>query len=85
MKRKRVIREETTPKSSNKRHDENSKYIFTQTFPVIGEVPIAFFIPESKSRDKLKKLIEDHGGIILNTFEPYMYQIKIEKETKKSK
>lgn len=48
------------------------------------EVPIAFYIPECKSRDKYKQLIEDNGGIVINTLEPFMYQIKIEGEKSKN-
>ena len=34
--------------------------------PVIGEVPLMFYIPEcGEFYDKLKVLIEDHGGLVV--------------------
>lgn len=80
-----MARREHTPKAKSPQDDESLSKVFTQSFPIVGEVPIAFYIPDSKSKPKLQKLIEDHGGIVINSFEPYMYQIKIERECKMSK
>lgn len=85
MKRKRVEKDPYTPKAKPMGDNSTNKLIFTQSFPIIGEVPISFFIPESKSKAKLQKLIEEHGGIVINAYEPFMYQIKIEKECRLSK
>ncbi|CAI2367981.1 unnamed protein product [Moneuplotes crassus] len=84
MRRSKTSRITMTPKSKSTKKKKNQR-IFYQTFPVVGEVPIAFYIPECKSREAYKKQIEDHGGIVINIFEPYMYQIKIERNKVKNK
>lgn len=56
--------------------------ILTQKFPVVGRVPISFYIPESKRKEQCKLIIEAHGGVVLDTFEPYMYQLRLENESK---
>ncbi len=78
MKRTRLSRFQRTPKGKSKTKEINKK-LFSQTFPIVGEVPIAFYIPECASRELYKKKIEKYGGIVINTFEPYMFQIRIER------
>lgn len=85
MKRRRMERNDFTPKAKPMEDCSPNKLIFTKTFPIIGEVPISFFIPESKSKAKLQKLIEEYGGIVINAYEPFTYQVKIEKECRLSK
>jgi hypothetical protein len=84
MKTRLSKRTHRSPVKHKKEPVSDNKSLFTQSFPIIGEVPIAFFIPECESKAKVKKLIEEHGGILINAYEPYMYQIKIDKENKKS-
>jgi len=54
--------------------------------PVIGEVPLMFYIPEcGEHYFNLKKLIEDHGGMVVEQHECYTFQIKPESAKLKMK
>lgn len=53
--------------------------IFARKFPIIGWVPIGFYIPDSKSKYDLRRLIEKHGGMVVK-YEAFCYQIKPQKE-----
>lgn len=42
--------------------------------PVIGEVPLMFYVPEcGEPYEITKKLIEEHGGIVVDQHECYTY------------
>ena len=47
--------------------------------PIIGEVPMMFYIPKcGEAYDELKDLIEEHGGMVVDKHECFTYQIKPE-------
>jgi hypothetical protein len=46
MKRTQSSRIQTTPDSKQKQKGVINKRIFSQNFPIVGDVPIAFFIPD---------------------------------------
>eukprot|EP00347_Sterkiella_histriomuscorum_P011097 403373765 len=50
--------------------------IFSQHFPIIGKVPMCFFIPPCIQFEELKDLIVKNGGKVLDTSESFSYQIK---------
>ena len=58
--------------------EDNSK-VFARKFPVIGYVPIGFYIPDCTSKYELRRQIERHGGIVIK-YEAFCYQIKPQKE-----
>jgi hypothetical protein len=62
---------------------ENSR-IFARKFPLLGWVPIGFYIPDCPSKYDLRILIEKHGGIVIK-YEAFCYQIKPEKECNDSR
>lgn len=47
--------------------------------PIIGEVPMMFYIPKcGQAYNELKDLIEEHGGMVVEKHECFTYQIKPE-------
>ena len=47
--------------------------------PIIGEVPMMFYIPKcGKVYNDLKYMIEEHGGMVVDQHECFTYQIKPE-------
>lgn len=64
----------TTPEAN--RQKVQLKDLFKMDIKGVGEVPMMFYIPDIRARDKLRPLIEEHGGIIVNQYEAYVYQIK---------
>ena len=44
-------------------HDDSK--IFARNFPVLGWVPIGFYIPDCPGKYDLRRLIEKHGGIVI--------------------
>jgi len=66
----------TTPETKNKKKNNQ---IFVRTLPVIGEVPMLFYVPPSKEADKLREQIEKYGGKVVDLYEAYVYQIKVAK------
>ena len=52
-----------------------AKEIFVEEFPVIGKVPMHFYLPHSCERSDLKALIERHGGAVTEIHECFTYQI----------
>ena len=48
---------------------------FTEEFPLIGQVPMQFYLPQSDDYHKLKQLIEKHGGRVTNLHECFTYQV----------
>ena len=49
--------------------------IFVETLPVIGIVPMTFYLPQSRDYNDLKILIEKHGGLVSDFHECFTYQI----------
>lgn len=45
-------------------------------YPVIGIIPMMFFLPDSKEAKPIKKLIEQHGGVVIEYYEVFTHQIK---------
>eukprot|EP00347_Sterkiella_histriomuscorum_P019406 403341744 len=39
--------------------------LFTEQLPVLGQVPLMFYIPKSRGAGKLKSLIHQYGGIVI--------------------
>ncbi|CAI2365969.1 unnamed protein product [Moneuplotes crassus] len=60
-------------------HQPSYTRIFARKFPIIGWVPIGFYIPDCTSKYDLRRLIEKHGGIVVK-YEAFCYQIKPQKE-----
>ena len=42
-------------------------------------------MPECKSRDKIKEMIEDYGGICYDKYEAYTFEVKPDKEAESAK
>jgi hypothetical protein len=42
----------------------------------IGDIPMMFYIPDQRARDKITEKIEQHGGIVVDHYDAYVYQIK---------
>ena len=54
------------------------KAIFIETIPIIGEVPMVFFIPENiiggdDEKHKLRSVIEKYGGVLSEFHECFTY------------
>ena len=49
--------------------------IFVEEYPIIGKVPIVFYLPPSKEKMDLKQTIERYGGIVSEIHECFTYQI----------
>lgn len=49
--------------------------IFIEDLPVIGNVPMTFYLPPSPERSDMKALIEQHGGLVSSLHECFSYQI----------
>ena len=50
--------------------------LFTEVIPVIGRVPILFYVPEcTPSCARIRRMIEQHGGLIIYIPECCCYQI----------
>jgi hypothetical protein len=47
--------------------------IFTEEIPIIGKVPIIFFVPDCSERNDLTKLITSHGGMVSALHESFTY------------
>ena len=71
--------------SNSEDYENGENRIFSKNFPVLGWVPIGFFIPDCPSKYELRKLIEKHGGIVIKKYEAFTYQIKPEKECNDSR
>jgi hypothetical protein len=56
----------------------NPKPIFIEKIPIIGEVPMVFYLPDAKTDEgnRLKILIEKYGGITTDFHECFTYQIE---------
>lgn len=74
--------------SVNEIHSEadsiDESRIFARKFPILGWIPIGFYIPDCPSKYELRRLIEKHGGIVIK-YEAFTYQIKPEKECNDSR
>lgn len=56
--------------------DEDLSELFTETIPVIGKVPILFYVPDcTPSANRVRQMIELHGGVIIYIPECCCYQI----------
>ena len=49
--------------------------IFTEDLPVIGEVPMCFFIPDCPEKKDMEKYIVQHGGRVTDAHECFTRQI----------
>ena len=50
--------------------------LFVETLPIIGQVPMVFFIPKNdKEYADLKIMIERYGGMVTDIHECFTYQI----------
>lgn len=49
--------------------------IFVEDLPVIGKVPLVFYLPPSVERADTKALIEKYGGQVQDIHECFTYQI----------
>jgi hypothetical protein len=49
--------------------------IFVEEIPIIGKVPMCFYLPKSPELNDLSKLIQNHGGKITEMHECFTYQI----------
>ena len=49
--------------------------IFTETLPIIGRVPMVFYLPPSSDRKDMRILIEKHGGLVSEFHECFTYQV----------
>jgi hypothetical protein len=58
--------------------------IFARKFPILGWVPIGFYIPDCSSKYDLRKQIEKRGGMVTK-YEAFGYQLKPEKECNDSR
>ena len=47
--------------------------IFVEDFPLIGSVPMQFYLPLSEDYNNLKHLVEKHGGIVTHLHECFTY------------
>ena len=47
--------------------------IFTETLPIIGRVPMVFYLPPSRDRNDMRILIEKHGGFVSDFQECFSY------------
>jgi len=57
-------------------HNLKSK-TFRWYMPIIGEVPMMFYIPKcGEAYEDTKKKIEENGGIVVDRHECFVYQIK---------
>jgi hypothetical protein len=44
--------------------------IFTEEIPVVGRVPILFFLPQNcQESQEISKLINNHGGLVITVVE----------------
>jgi len=53
--------------------------IFTQQLPLIGKIPMTFYIPRSENNpmyDELQDKIKRNGGLVVDQHECMSYQIK---------
>ena len=63
------------------------KIIFVENIPIIGDVPMMFFIPDTgdrsnpSERNRLKMLIEKYGGQVTQFHECFTFQIEPLRET----
>lgn len=64
----------STPKAKGKK---KTKHIFVKKHPVIGVVPMLFFVPKCSGRKELVEEIQNNGGIVTDGYEAFVYQIKI--------
>jgi hypothetical protein len=79
-KRKRTAVYTTPDKKCKKQKDTK---IFVQALPILGEVPMLFYIPSCKESDNLKLQIEKYGGKVVDQYEAYVYQIKSKQQKRK--
>jgi len=47
--------------------------IFVEQIPIVGKVPMCFFLPKSAEQSDLKKLIENHGGRYTEIHESFTF------------
>lgn len=77
----------------NKQEDDSfgAKPIFVDSIPIIGEVPMVFYIPDTADAEgfdekrKLTILIEKNGGLLSEFHECFTYQIEPITDTLTSK
>lgn len=62
-----------TPETRSKK---NNSTLLTMHMSCVGEVPMLFYIPDAKARENLQDVIEAHGGMVVDKYEAYVYQIK---------
>lgn len=79
--KKKQIAEISTPETKSKK---TKQPIFVTNVPWVGELPMLFYIPNLKSNDKLRDLIESNGGMIVDMYEAFVYQISATKTIKSS-
>ena len=63
------------------KNDFEETMIFMEDLPVIGAVPIMFFLPECKMKQTYSDIIERYGGLVVEFIEWCVYQIYPEEET----
>ncbi|CDW87241.1 UNKNOWN [Stylonychia lemnae] len=63
----------STQRRGGKAYDATQ--LFTENLPVIGRVPILFYIPKCKGAGKLKSLVHQYGGIAIPQIECCAFQI----------
>lgn len=49
--------------------------IFVEKIPIIGDVPMCFFIPNPKQHHDLVRIVQNHGGRFTEMHECFTYQI----------
>lgn len=74
--RKRGAYQASTPET------RSSKKLFVRTLPVLGKVPMMFYVPTGKKSkaipeetQRVREAIESNGGKVVDSYEAYVYQI----------
>lgn len=49
--------------------------IFVEELPIIGKVPLVFYLPPSPEKSDMKNIIEKYGGQVQDIHECFSYQI----------
>ena len=49
--------------------------IFVEELPIIGKVPLVFYLPPSQEKSDMKNIIEKYGGQVQDIHECFSYQI----------
>lgn len=58
---------------SAKEEEQLDSYIFTQHLPVIGKVPMVFYLPADDSKEYLQFMIERNGGRVVEMHECFSF------------